>query len=56
MKTSASPGTVGFFRCNGLICSALSETAHFRGVAQSEISFFKCLVFNVLSETEHFYS
>nr|DAZ31811.1 MAG TPA: hypothetical protein [Caudoviricetes sp.] len=39
-----------------MICSALSETALFREVAQSEISFFKRLVFNVLSETEHFYS
>nr|DAY21743.1 MAG TPA: hypothetical protein [Caudoviricetes sp.] len=47
---------MAFFRCNGLICSALSETTHFREVAQSEIAFFKRLVFNVLSETEHFYS
>nr|DAE48480.1 MAG TPA: hypothetical protein [Caudoviricetes sp.] len=30
-----------------MVCSRLSETALFRGVAQSEISVFKCLVFNV---------
>nr|DAG80116.1 MAG TPA: hypothetical protein [Caudoviricetes sp.] len=39
-----------------MVCSELSETALFREVAQSEIPFFKLLVFNVLSETEHFYS